>query len=137
MFRRHVGAAFLTRDQLDLGTWGVKSSASADVRQAEAAHEREVSAHLGRTKVWWVAVADEPGKTSLRSVLERNSVALLSNRRHPLDPPSPSWLGLNSDRAEIRESGLWNVDYVDDAYDSAFLDTFEELTTAMCSRTRK
>jgi len=87
--------------------------------------------------VMWVAISDRPGPESVRSIVERNSIALLSNHRHPVDPPSEQWLGRDSDRAEIRQSGLWNVDYVDDEYDPAFLGLFEELAAAACVTRRR
>jgi hypothetical protein len=53
-----------------------------------------------------VAITDA-GPNSLRGYIERNSIALLSNfERVPLDPPSPSWLGLHSDRERISSTPL-------------------------------
>jgi hypothetical protein len=130
VFRRHVGAALFVRDRAELGTWGVRSSASTEVRQAEAVHERRVSQILGAMTVVWVEVPDAPGTASPRSILERNSVALLSNQLRPIDLPSPHWLGSHSDRSDIRQSGLWNVDYVSGSYDPAFLQVFTKLVSA-------
>lgn len=60
--------------------------------------------------------------------MERNAIALLSNRnKAALDPPSPEWLGRHCDGERVRESGLWNSNHVDEAYDPAFLDEFEQL----------
>lgn len=125
VFRRHVGAALLARDRAeieDLPTWGVKSSASRAVRAGEAAHERRVSAYLGGMTVLWVAVPDEPGPGSCRAYLERNAIALLSNGLRPLDRPSKTWLGLHSPYFEIKQSGLWNVNHVEQRYEPGFLD---------------
>jgi hypothetical protein len=67
-------------------------------------------------------VDDEPGPSSVRRAIERNSIALLSNHdRLSLDPPSPEWLGHSSDRLLVRHSGLWNQRHVDEAHDPAFL----------------
>ena len=41
------------------------------------------------------------------------------------DPPSPGWLGLHAVAPEIRTSGLWNVNHVDERYRPAFLDVLE------------
>lgn len=62
IFRRHVGAALLTRDGIPLATWGVGSSAppavrtSESARAGEAACEKRVSEHIGAMSVLWVHV---------------------------------------------------------------------------------
>ena len=125
IFRLHVGAALLERDRETLGmlpTWAQGSSASKEIRVDEAAHERRVSAHLGAMTLLWVDVSDEPGPASMRVFIERNAIALLSNRRGPHDEPSEGWLGLHSVRPEIRSSGLWNLNHIDEEYDPRFLD---------------
>jgi hypothetical protein len=38
-------------------------------------------------------------------------------------------LGCNSDRKRIRNSGLWNQNHVEEAYDPAFLDTLDQLAS--------
>ena len=73
--------------------------------------------------VLWLAVPDEPGPQSLRATIERNSIALLSNERRPHDPPSDGWLGRYSLKPEIRQSGLWNVNHVDEGYSRPFSPT--------------
>jgi hypothetical protein len=128
VFRLHVGAALLVQDGSgELRYWGKESSAPREVRDAEAAHELRVSGHIGGMTVLWLDVDDEPGRSSLRSYIERNAIALLSNQRRPADPPSPCWLGRFSPRQEIRESGLWNLNYIDDRYDPTFLDVLEDM----------
>lgn len=47
------------------------------------------------------------------------------------DAPSPGWLGLHTVAAEIRTSGLWNVNHVDEPYDRAFLDVLEIYVVAL------
>ena len=80
----------------------------------------------------WLATEGEPWPDSLRGYIERNSIALLSNHgREPIDPPSPDWLGHYSGREKVRLSGLWNSDYVEADYTSAFLDTMEQLIERM------
>jgi hypothetical protein len=57
-----------------------------------------------------------------RAYLELNSIALLSNFERPrIDPPSPYWLGLQSSKHTIQESGLWNTNHVEKSHDSMFL----------------
>jgi hypothetical protein len=75
--------------------------------------------------VLWVEVPDDPGPGSQRAIIERGAIALLSNQLAPKDPPSESWLGLHSTRPEIRQSGLWNLNYVNDTADAEFLDLLE------------
>ena len=76
----------------------------------------------------WLDINDEPGPDSLRGVIERNAIALLSNHgRTPLDPPSPGWLGYASDRSLVRDSGLWNQRHAEETHDPAFLDVLETL----------
>ena len=78
-------------------------------------------------------IDDEPGPDSLRGVIERNAIALLSNHgRTPLDPPSPGWLGYGSDRPLVRGSGLWNQRHVEETHDPAFLGTLEMLVERYC-----
>ena len=125
IFRPHVGAALLAADGVELKTWGVHASAPRDIRDVESAHERRVSSYLGAMPVLWVGVPDDPGPESDRSLIERNTIALLSNHRAPIDPPSKSWLGRSSPRSEIARSGLWNLKHVDDSYDPGFLDVLE------------
>lgn len=125
IFRLHVGAALLARDDMRHDTWGVGSSAPMSIRLQEVDLEHRVSNYLGGMSVVWVDVPDAPGPASTRSFLERNSIALLSNACQPHDPPSPTWLGRASPRDPIRQSGLWNLNYVSDSYDPRFMDVFE------------
>jgi hypothetical protein len=129
IFRLHVGAALLARDKHVIGelpTWSVGQSAPREIRDQEVEHERRVSQHIGNMSVLWVNVPDEPGPASQRSFIERNAIALLSNKLSPFDTPSDTWLGRHSVRAEIRQSGLWNLNYVRDPVDTAFLDVLED-----------
>ncbi len=76
----------------------------------------------------WLGVDDAPGPGSRRARIECNAIALLSgDAESALDPPSPGWLGLHSDREPVRRSGLWNNRHTDEGYDPAFLDVLEEL----------
>jgi hypothetical protein len=99
---------------------------ASDVRVKERGLEIEASRYIGQLPLLVVAVNDGPGPTSLRGVIERNSVALLSNYRRPaLDPASRVWLGTFSGRERVRESGLWNNNHVDESYDPSYLDVLE------------
>jgi hypothetical protein len=136
IFRQHVGNALLRRDSASHPTWGNRSAIAA-TRSGEAALERAVSAQIGAMSILWIDVPDEPSSTCERAVIEQNAIALLSNNLNPLDCPSSDWLGRYSREESIRRSGLWNVNYVVQAYDSGFLEMLEaavERTVRNCSQ---
>lgn len=126
VFRLHVGAALLAAEGRRLPTWGLGSAASSGVRGAEAAHERHVSRHIGAMSILWIDIPDEPGPESARAVIEKNGISLISNRFDPVDTPSEHWLGHHSLRAEIRRSGLWNLNHASQFYDPSFLSLMED-----------
>jgi hypothetical protein len=96
------------------------------VRIGEAPHEHAVSTFISAMTVLYVEVPDPPGPDSARASIEQNAIALLSNRRRPIDPPSAAWLARHSPRVEIVQSGLWNLNHVDRRYDPAFLGVLEQ-----------
>jgi len=141
IFRHHVGTALLARDEYPeevLRAWA-SSRAHRRIRDIEYPLERAVSQHIGRMPFLWLAVLDAPGRDSRRGYLEANAIGLLSNcDRDSIDPPSPKWLGRWAHSPRVRESGLWNVNHVDQGYDPAFLDLLEryvlglDRATALC-----
>jgi hypothetical protein len=113
IFRLLVGDALLRAGRFSdaLPSWGKGNSASREIMDAEVALERAVSEHIRPMPLLWIGVEDRES----RAFIEQNSIALLSNyRRDPIDSASDSWLGRESSRKEVRESGLWNVRNVDD-----------------------
>lgn len=59
-------------------------------------------------------------------VFSEHLIAFLSNYgREAIDPPSPGWLGRHAASEEVRRSGLWNVNHVDETHDPAILDLVE------------
>jgi len=88
--------------------------------------ERHVSDYIRDLPFLWVNVDDEPGPGSDRAYLEQNTIALLSNYERDSVDPRKDWLGRYSWSTKIRESGLWNVDHVDEEYDPEFLDILRE-----------
>ncbi len=75
----------------------------------------------------WIAADDEPGPDSDRAYVEQNAIALVSNfKTDVLDRRDGDWIGKASPRQEIRNSGLWNINHVEEAYDPAFLDRVAE-----------
>ncbi len=137
IFRLLIGQALLARGGLThCSSWGVKgdaakaSAALGMSREAlasvEAPVEQAVTHYIGTMPFLWLNIDDIPGPNTLRGVIERNTLALLSNHgRTPLDSPSPRWLGHASDRPLVRGSGLWNQRHVVETHDPAFLDIFE------------
>lgn len=139
IFRLVVGQAMMARDRLGRPTsWGVKADAGAaakhlgltrdEIKRLEQPIEVAVSRYIGSLPFLWISADDAPGPSSLRGVIERNSISLLSNyARPPLDPPSKSWLGGYSNRERVRRSGLWNNNHVEEGYRPDFLDGLANL----------
>lgn len=134
VFRLHVGAALLADPEWPAevrSAWGHGANAPRQVRAAEEALERAVSAYIGRMSVIWVEVDDPPGPVSDRGLIERGAIALLSNARGPaVDPPSDDWLGRRSPNEAIREAGLWNVQHIADPLEPRFLGVLAEQMAA-------
>lgn len=132
VFRKLTGASLAQRDpRCAVDSWGQGNTASGEVPQLERDLEFEVSKVLRAMPILWLDINDEASKHSLRSYIERNSIALLSNyrTREPLDQSSTNWLGRDCPKEKIRESHLWNSNHVDEVYDAAFLDVLEQLIT--------
>ncbi len=128
IFRLLVGAALIARDRFDCPSWNNTGSAHQWKEAWESPVEHAVSAVIGSMPFLWLDVPDEPGHDSLRGYIERNAIALLSNRcLRPLDPQSDGWLGRYCDREKVRTSGLWNSNHVDKEYDPDFLQAMERL----------
>lgn len=47
-------------------------------------------------------------------------------RKDALDRRDDSWLGKDSPRRKISDSGIWNINHVEEDYDPAFLDRVAE-----------
>jgi hypothetical protein len=116
-------------------TWDEDKSDDAQLRLSELALEREVSETIGAMPFLWLPIDDEAGPDSLRGLIERNAIALLSNfEKSPLDASSAGWLGLHCDRERVRKSGLWNSNHVDEPNDPAFLDELERAIATAAAR---
>ena len=132
IFRLLIGQALLARGGLPpCPSWGVKSDAAkacealrldrTTLVAAEVPVEQAVSQYVAAMPLLWLDIDDASGPNSLRGVIERNSIALLSNHeRAALDPPSPGWLGHFSGRRLIRSSGLWNQQHAEELTRSEF-----------------
>jgi len=105
---------------------------AAAVTQAEAGLEASVSLYIGQMPFLFLAVDDAPGPYSQRALIEKNSIALLSNYARPaLDAPSTGWLGRRCNRDKVPQSGLWNTQHVDAAYDPSFMDAMKSCMDEM------
>lgn len=131
IFRLLVGTTFFDKHP-ECSTWGQGSTAKGDIRLREEPIEQEVSAIIQSMPFLYLEVDDAPTPDSLRGIIEKNSIALLSNfQRQPLDPPSQEWRGHRCDREKVQLSGLWNQNHVNEAYNPAFLQTMEILIDKM------
>src|SRR5258708_36683055 len=81
-----------------------------------------------------LGVDDEPSASSDRAYLERNSIGILCGQTGTIDLPSENWLGRFSTSSEIRNSGLWNKDFIALQYDHHFLDVMEAYVQAALGR---
>ncbi len=134
VFRKHVGRALLARDGVSHPTWGIRQTASRDVRLGEAELEMRVSDYLRDLLVVYVPVPDPAGPESLRAFVERNAIALLASEGRRFDPPTAEWLGLDSPSTAISSSGLWNVAHVGEKVDADFPDVLDRLVSATGAR---
>ena len=126
VFRRHVGAALIRRQDLSgelLGYWLDRHGPRPGWEAQETQVELDVSDQIGAMPFLWLSVPDAAD----RSYVEANCIALASRLAEGRNPPSPAWLGRHADRPEIRDSGLWNVEHVRRHCDPAFPDLFEQL----------
>ncbi|URK16578.1 hypothetical protein M9H61_13595 [Thalassospira sp. GO-4] len=129
IFRLIVGIALAHKEQESApNNWGKGQTSNHDIRRAELLHEKKVSAVIAEMPFLWLPIEDKPGPDSLRGLIERNSIALLSNhQRTPINPPSKNWLGYSCDRERVKTSGLWNQNHVTEQYEPQFLQVFEKL----------
>jgi hypothetical protein len=131
IFRLLVGTTIIDNFP-DCSTWGQGSTAKGMIRTIEGPIEKEVSSVIGRMPFLLLNIDDAAEPSSLRGVVERNAIALLSNfEKHPLDQPSAEWIGHKCDRIKVRQSGLWNQNHVDQNYDPDFLQVMNMLIEKM------
>ncbi|MGA2828964.1 MAG: hypothetical protein ABSF03_22950 [Streptosporangiaceae bacterium] len=118
VFRRHLGAAIITRDHPGWPPEVLDNWYHYHPQPLEEQIEREVSQYIGVMPFLWL---DVPGNRD-RHDIEAGAIGLLSMRTGDADPPSDDWLGRHAYRKEIRDSGLWNVQLINEPYDPGFLD---------------
>lgn len=129
IFRGHVGTALIQRDNLNNGllqSWTSRHP-SPDGAEAEDQLERAVSRHIRAMPFLWLAAPTRPNGSSDRGLIERNTIALISCTTGYQDMPSPSWLGHQAISRNVRRSGLWNSNHVDETYQPGFLELLASL----------
>ena len=133
VYRKRVGEAIIEKHDLhdDYPDWDKRWSSidrdRSEVRDEEYILERRVSTYIREQPFLWVDVDDEPSADSDRAFIEQNAIALLSNFDDQMvDPRDDGWLGKYSRSREIRESGLWNVNHVEELYELDFLSMLED-----------
>ena len=133
VFRKLAGYAIGQKSPgLMPDSWGKGQTAPKAIRDNEHPHEVRVSEYLAEMTFLSVSIPDAPGPDSMRGIIERNAIALLSGYHESSpDKPGSNWLGSHSTREKVRRSGLWNNNHVDEDYDPAFLNDFEKLIRAM------
>ncbi|HEY5063282.1 MAG TPA: hypothetical protein VIJ04_00425 [Xanthobacteraceae bacterium] len=122
VFRLHIGRAIIERDriQVQYPHWGKGQSAPKEVTDKETPLEHQVSEYIGKLRVLFIPVMDSAGTNSMRATIERQFISMFTENLCPIEEISPSWLGRFSDKATIRDSGLWNVRDVGGEYDPKF-----------------
>jgi hypothetical protein len=93
--RKLVGSAIIQKEYLQSDSWGIGQSAKEHFRKAEHYIEVKVSNYIRNLPFLWLRAEDKASPNSIRSVIERNAIALLSNfNKHDIiDPPTSNWLG--------------------------------------------
>lgn len=109
-FRKDLGAALMFRNResdIEIMEWRRKRKDNPRFNdQMFNCYENLVNQEIKRFSYCVLKVDD----LCERSVLEIQLISLFSNCSHCL--PTCTWFGKYSDKQEIRDSGLWNKDYV-------------------------
>ena len=126
VFRRHVGAAIIKRNDLSRGlleSWLDRHGPRLGWAEQEEQIEQAVSDRIGIMPFLWFSIPDRAD----RACVERNSIALTSRLAEGRDQPSAGWLGRDAARTEITRSGLWNVHHTRHQREPGFLDLLDQL----------
>jgi len=129
IFRLHIGNSIICEENLVCPTWGIGQNASSEIKISEEILEKMVSEVIGNMNILWISINDIPGKESDRSFIEKNSIGLLSTFIRKIDTASKNWLGNYNPNIYVKESSLWNVDYIKNDYDPRFLEILDTYIT--------
>jgi len=136
IFRLLVGDAIIRRENISdqFSAWGIKRNASRAIRDSELLLEQRVSEYVRQLPFMVLKVDPAIDGPVHRAYLERNLIAILSSVGHKRES---DWLGTFSSRQEVRNSGLWNNNHVNEEYDSAFLGLMEDYVVEMARENEK
>lgn len=132
IMRLHIGRSIIDHEGLEetYPDWGLPTRKLDDtraVREIEHPLEKRVSDYIRDLPFLWVDIPGEPGSRCDRAKIERNLIALVSQiRRQSAGGVDADWLGYYSPRPEINQTGLWNIEHVNELYNPAIVDSFEE-----------
>ncbi|HOV17014.1 MAG TPA: hypothetical protein PLF50_05935 [Candidatus Cloacimonadota bacterium] len=132
ILRFHVGEALMNKyPDLYTDSWGKKLNTLNvnvnEIKSKEQKLEQKVSEYIGSMSVLYLSITDDASSSCDRAYIEKNTIVLLSCFNGNIDRPSDGWLGLYSKKDKIRESGLWNINYVQyNNYSPDYLDIFKE-----------
>jgi hypothetical protein len=132
-FRLQVGTALITKNGYNVPTWGAGEFSESEVSEAEHEVEKQVSDYIRAMPFLWLSIDDPPGPESQRGVIEKNAIGLLSNyeKEEVIDSAFSGWLGRYAENEKVRHSGLWNVNYIEEEYESDFLGKLREFVGKM------
>jgi len=128
VFRKHLGHALIDRYNLEdeYDTWGEGYATPPELRREEQYVEELVSSYIRDLPFIVLNVPDDTGPDSDRGYIESNTIGLLSNYADTgIDNRADHWLGHDSHRDEIADSGLWNVRHVGEDFDPSVVDTIQ------------
>lgn len=127
IFRRHVGRAFIQKDGLqdEYPYWGTTHASGISwetdrLRENEHPLEERVSRYIRSLPFLYVSIPGEPEPGNDRDRIESNSIAMVSHfRRANPRLYKNDWVGHESPKPEIHQTGLWNIDHVTDDFSPA------------------
>jgi len=130
VFRLLVGDAIIRRDGLSIAypNWGNKDNTTKTIRQSELPLEQQVSDYIRQLPFLIINVNPTIDGPKQRAFLERSLIAMISDVG---GKGKTSWLGHNCSRSEVKNSGLWNNNHVNEKYDPSFLDVLEKYVVKM------
>lgn len=102
-------------------------SADREIRSSEVSLEQKVSEYIGSLLFTYIDIPDVASPKSLRAIMERDLINVLTADSMPLEIPSARWLGSFSSVEKIRSSGLWNIQHVATRYDERAIDRIANL----------
>jgi hypothetical protein len=135
IFRKHVGRSIIKSEELEVEYphWGDQLTnigedlETSEIREQEHSLELRVSDYIRKLPFLVVNVPGEPNPNCERALLEKNLIALVSQKRRGNPQLAVNeWLGEYSPHPEISQTGLWNIDYTGSLYSGDTVDTFEQ-----------